>query len=66
MTPHPKRKISKGRRDRRRAHHALSQPHLVPCPTCKQRRPPHQVCPHCGTYRGRTVIEIVEEAPSGA
>ena len=33
MTPHPKRKISKGRRDRRRAHDALSIPHLIACPT---------------------------------
>ncbi len=61
MTPHPKQKISKGRRDRRRAHDALRHPHLVTCPTCKNKRPPHQVCPYCGTYRGRVVIEIEEE-----
>ena len=61
MTPHPKRKLSKGRRDRRRAHDALQQPHLVTCPTCKNKRPPHTVCPHCGTYRGRTVVVIEEE-----
>lgn len=60
MTPHPKRKHSKGRRDRRRAHDALTLPHLIACPNCKNMRPPHQVCPHCGTYRGRTVFEIEE------
>lgn len=64
MTPHPKQKISKGRRDRRRAHDALTLPNLVTCPTCKNRRRSHQVCPHCGTYRGRTVVEIEEEAPA--
>ncbi|NOZ50888.1 MAG: 50S ribosomal protein L32 [Chloroflexi bacterium] len=62
MTPHPKQKISKGRRDRRRAHDALRRPHLITCPTCKNKRPPHQVCPYCGTYRGRTVVEIEEES----
>ncbi|MCO6453659.1 MAG: 50S ribosomal protein L32 [Caldilineales bacterium] len=61
MTPHPKRKTSKGRRDRRRAHDALSRPHLIACPTCKQPRPPHQVCLNCGTYRGREVVEIEED-----
>ncbi len=61
MTPHPKRKISKGRRNRRRAHDALRRPHLITCPSCKAKIPPHQVCPHCGTYRGRQVFEVEEE-----
>jgi hypothetical protein len=34
MVPLPKRKISKGRRDRRRAHDALSLPNLVQCSQC--------------------------------
>ena len=62
MTPHPKRKVSKGRRDRRRAHDALGRVHLVTCPSCKAKIPPHQVCPYCGTYRGRQVFEVEEEA----
>ena len=40
MTPHPKRKHSKGRRDRRRTHDALTLPHLIACPNCKNMRPP--------------------------
>jgi len=31
---------------------------LVPCPQCKNPKPPHQACPHCGTFRGRQVIPI--------
>jgi large subunit ribosomal protein L32 len=62
MTPHPKGKVSKGRRNRRRAHDGLRRPHLITCPTCKNKRPPHQVCLYCGTYRGREVIEIEEES----
>ena len=54
----PKRKISKGRRNRRRSHDALKPVHLVACPQCHEMRLPHQVCPSCGTYHGVKVIEI--------
>lgn len=54
----PKRKTSKGRRDRRRSHHALKSPNLVPCPVCKKLKPSHTVCPNCGKYKGRDVIKI--------
>ncbi len=59
MGPLPKRKISKGRRNRRRAHHAIGLPKLVNCNQCGQKTLPHRVCPHCGTYMGRLqVLEI--------
>ncbi|MBW8010055.1 MAG: 50S ribosomal protein L32 [Chloroflexi bacterium] len=58
MTPLPKRKISKGRRDRRRAHDALKPRTLVQCSNCGDVRLPHHVCPHCGHYKGREVISI--------
>ena len=56
MAPLPKRKISPGRRDRRRAHHALSTRNLVQCSNCSEMRLPHTVCPNCGHYKGREVI----------
>lgn len=52
----PKRKTSKSRRDKRRSHHALKAPNLSLCPNCREPRPPHRVCPHCGFYRGRNVF----------
>jgi large subunit ribosomal protein L32 len=61
VPPQPKRKISKGRRDRRRAHDALTPLHLVSCKQCGAMRRPHHVCPECGTYRGATHIEIEAE-----
>ncbi len=62
MGPLPKRKVSKGRRNRRRAHHAIGTPKLVRCKRCGELTMPHRVCPHCGTYMGRVeVIEIEEE-----
>lgn len=61
MTPQPKRKISPGRRDRRRAHHALKTLNLVICNNCGELRRPHRVCPNCGFFKGREVMEVKEE-----
>ncbi|NPA13327.1 MAG: 50S ribosomal protein L32, partial [Aquificae bacterium] len=27
------------------------------CPDCGQPKAPHRVCPHCGSYKGKEVIE---------
>jgi large subunit ribosomal protein L32 len=62
MPPLPKRKHSKGRRDRRRAHDALQAPALIVCPNCGEKTPPHRVCPSCGHYAGREVIEIEKKS----
>ena len=61
MPPHPKRKHSKGRRDRRRAHDALTPRPLVACRNCGEMRPPHTVCPNCGHYDGKEVIAIKKD-----
>jgi large subunit ribosomal protein L32 len=61
MPPHPKRKHSKGRRDRRRAQDALVPHNLVACSNCGSMRLPHVVCPNCGFYEGREIIEIKKE-----
>jgi large subunit ribosomal protein L32 len=58
--PNPKRRHSKARRDRRRAHDALSQPASSKCPSCGEAKLPHRACPSCGEYRGRDVIEAQE------
>lgn len=58
MGPLPKRKVSKSRRDRRRAHDALTLKHLVECVSCGEYHIAHRVCPKCGAYRGEQVIEV--------
>jgi len=58
MTPLPKRKLSKGRRDRRRAHDGLNARNLVVCSNCGEMQLPHTVCSNCGFYQGREVISI--------
>lgn len=55
--PNPKRRHSKARRDKRRAHDALRAPGMSNCPSCGESKLPHRACPNCGEYKGRTVIE---------
>ena len=59
----PKRKTSKARRDKRRAQHGITVPRVQVCPTCRQPKRPHHVCPNCKTYRGREVEPIRIQAP---
>ena len=54
----PKRKYAKSRQGKRRSHLALKTPALVDCPQCHNPKLPHHVCPTCGSYAGREVIEI--------
>jgi large subunit ribosomal protein L32 len=56
----PKRKKSKSKRDKRRTHQKLSAPNLSTCPQCGEATMPHQVCPSCGNYKDRTVIDTDE------
>jgi large subunit ribosomal protein L32 len=58
--PVPKRRHSKSRRNKRRSHDSLTIPHLSICPECGEAKRPHVVCPHCGMYKGKQVIEIKE------
>ena len=53
----PKKKVSKSRRDQRRAHHALKANSYVECPNCGELKRPHHVCAACGYYDGREVVE---------
>ena len=61
MGPLPKRKISKGRRNRRRADDSIGTPQLVACSNCRAKVIPHRVCPKCGYYKGRQVIAVDDE-----
>lgn len=55
--PNPKRRHSKARRDKRRAHDALDRPAGATCSNCGEVKLPHRACRHCGHYRDREVIE---------
>lgn len=54
----PKQRISRARQGNRRRHHFIAAPQLQPCRECGATKMSHHVCPTCGKYRGRQVIEI--------
>jgi large subunit ribosomal protein L32 len=58
--PVPKRRTSKSKRNKRRAHDALTAVNVISCPQCGEPALPHRICRHCGTYRGRQLTEIAE------
>ncbi|MBN2429308.1 MAG: 50S ribosomal protein L32 [Deltaproteobacteria bacterium] len=57
----PKRKVSKSKKNLRRSHDGLQAPGISLCSQCKEPKAPHRVCPNCGTYKGKEVIEQKEE-----
>ena len=54
----PKRQHSKQRGRKRRTHWKAGVPDLSVCPSCKKDIVPHRVCPFCGQYKGKQVVEI--------
>ncbi|HRI05335.1 MAG TPA: 50S ribosomal protein L32 [Candidatus Dojkabacteria bacterium] len=58
----PKRKLSKGRRNRRRSQDALPMPALSVCPKCKKAKRPHFACEYCGYYGGEVKTEAKAES----
>ena len=59
---HPKRKHSHSRGSKRRTNQKIPAPNLVKCPHCQQLKPAYRVCPFCGFYRGKKVLEIKVKA----
>ena len=53
----PKKKVSKSRRGQRRSHDAFRATTLVECSNCGEMKLPHHICPACGHYKGREVID---------
>lgn len=56
--PVPKRKTSHSKRNKRRAHDALTPPNVIACQECGEPTVMHRACPHCGTYRGRKIVDV--------
>ncbi|MBU0489297.1 MAG: 50S ribosomal protein L32 [Bacteroidetes bacterium] len=54
---HPKRKISKTRRDKRRTHDKAIVPTTAVCSNCGATTLYHRVCGECGFYKGKLAIE---------
>ena len=51
-------KVSKSRRNNRRAHDSLSAANRHECPNCGELKRPHHVCGACGHYADREVVAM--------
>ncbi|MGV3525713.1 MAG: 50S ribosomal protein L32 [Candidatus Sericytochromatia bacterium] len=58
--PQPKKKTSKSKRNSRRQHWRAVLPTLGPCEQCNEKKPSHMVCPSCGYYKGREVLQVAQ------
>ena len=55
----PKGKISKARRDKRKAQSwKIPMPNLVKCSKCGELALMHRVCKSCGAYKKQTVLKV--------
>lgn len=54
----PKRRFSRSRSLKKRAHKKFKQAIFSICPHCKSQKLPHVICPVCGYYNGKQIIEI--------
>lgn len=54
---HPKSRISKQRKHKRRTHYKAVAPQLSTCSNCGASVMYHRVCPECGYYRGKLAVE---------
>ncbi len=59
----PKRKHSKARTAKRRSvyYGGLNRPATMECPSCGTAKLRHRMCPGCGLYRGRQILEVSEQ-----
>ena len=49
-------KVSKSRRNMRRAHDSLTAANPNECDNCGELKRPHHICPSCGHYAANEVI----------
>jgi large subunit ribosomal protein L32 len=57
----PTSRHSRSRRDKRRAHWKAKLPKVSLCPECQEPKLPHRVCMSCGSYNGKTILQVVEK-----
>ncbi len=57
----PKRRHSRSRTRKRRAHDGLSAPNVTACSECGEPKLPHRLCSGCGSYKGRSIVNLNED-----
>ena len=59
---HPKYRISKQRKRKRRTHYKIEAPNVSSCSNCGAPKLSHHVCGECGFYNGRLMLKISKKA----
>ena len=54
----PKHKVSKQAGNSRFANWKIKNPSISECPQCHELRASHRVCPKCGYYNGKQVVDV--------
>ena len=57
----PKKRHTKGSRNQRRMHLFLKQPNISACQKCGKPVKAHIVCPACGFYKGKEVVDVLSK-----
>ena len=57
----PQNRVTRSKRDMRRAHDALVAGTPTDCSNCGELKRPHHVCPSCGHYDSRQVVAIAKD-----
>ncbi|MFZ3073721.1 MAG: 50S ribosomal protein L32 [Minisyncoccales bacterium] len=57
----PKKRHTKGSRNQRRMHLFLEKPNMTVCKKCGKPVMSHIVCPACGFYKGKEVIDVLSK-----
>ncbi len=60
----PKQRHTHHRRDRARKQYDVELINTQECPKCKARVLSHRVCPTCGTYKGKEMIDTTPKLKS--
>ncbi len=58
----PKQRHTKSRRNKRRSQIFLRSQPLTECSHCKKQILPHTICPFCGYYKNREIIDVLKKA----
>ena len=57
----PKTHHTKSKTHQRRSHMAKTKIQFTLCPKCHTTIKPHCVCPNCGEYKGKIVIDVLKK-----
>jgi ribosomal protein L32 len=54
----PRKKVTRSKRNNRRAHDAVTAANPNECPNCGELKLPHHICNSCGFYRERETVKV--------